>query len=158
MWWHSQTKNCQLGSATLKINNITVHLRSFLFIILSFIICILSKIVGFDQLWTQIQQKLVKANKKLVSFKIPNTLCRFIVQNYHYISQCGYNKNRDSYQCSQHKCLCFNNSFSILGFPKSRITPVPLLYCTALYSYLFEILIPTLWIQYLFDKSRHIIS
>ncbi len=39
---------------------------------LSFIDCILSKIVGFDQLWTAVQ---------LVFFKMPNTFCRFTVQN-----------------------------------------------------------------------------
>jgi hypothetical protein len=46
---------------------------------------ILGKIVvGFDHFWTTVQQKLVKANKKLVFFKMPKTLCQFIVQNYHY--------------------------------------------------------------------------
>ncbi len=44
---------------------------------LPFIDCILSKIVGFDQLWTAFHQKLVTANRKLVSFKMPNTFCRF---------------------------------------------------------------------------------
>ncbi len=36
--------------------------------------CILSKIVGFDQLWTASEQKLVTANRKLVFLKTPNTL------------------------------------------------------------------------------------
>ncbi len=47
----------------------------------SFIDCILSKIVGFDQLWIAFQQKLTTANRKLVFFKMPNTFCRFTVQN-----------------------------------------------------------------------------
>ncbi len=49
---------------------------------------ILSKIVGFDQLWTAFQQKFVTANRKLVFFKMPNTICRFIVQNCHYFLPC----------------------------------------------------------------------
>jgi hypothetical protein len=51
---------------------------------LSFIDYILSKIVGFDQLWSAFQQKLVTASRKLVFFKMLNTFCRFSVQNYHY--------------------------------------------------------------------------
>ncbi len=57
----------------------------FIFVFqLSFIDCILSKIVGFDQLWTIVQQKLVAANGKLVFFKMFDTFCRFIGQSCRY--------------------------------------------------------------------------
>ena len=55
---------------------------------LSFIGCNLSKTVGFDQLWTDQQQKLVTTNRKLVYFKMPNTFCRFAVQNCRYFLPC----------------------------------------------------------------------
>ncbi len=58
---------------------------SFIFVFqLTFIDCILSKIVGLDQLWKAIQQKLVTAIGKLVFFKMLNTFRRYIVQNCHY--------------------------------------------------------------------------
>jgi hypothetical protein len=41
----------------------------------------LSKIVGFDQLWTAFQRKLVTHKQKTFLFKMPNTFCRFAVQN-----------------------------------------------------------------------------
>ncbi len=48
---------------------------------LPFIVCILSKIVGFDQLWTVIQQELVATNRNLVFFKMSNTFRWSVVQN-----------------------------------------------------------------------------
>ncbi len=61
-----------LSNFEIKPPNCTI-----LFIIvfeLPFIDCILSKNVGFDQLWTAVQQKLVTtAKRKLVFFKMPNT-------------------------------------------------------------------------------------
>ncbi len=65
--------------------------RTILFIFvfqLSVIDSILSKIVGFDQLWTAVQQKLVTANRKLVFFEMPNTFWCFIVQNCRYFLPC----------------------------------------------------------------------
>ncbi len=60
----------------------------FIFVFqLSFIDCILSKIVGFDQFWTAFQQKLATANSNLVFFKMPNTFCQFTVQNCCYFLQ-----------------------------------------------------------------------
>ncbi len=57
----------------------------FIFVFeLCFIDCILFKIVGFDQVWTAVQQKLVTTNRKLVFLKMPNTFCRFTVQNCRY--------------------------------------------------------------------------
>ncbi len=54
----------------------------FIFVFeLSFIDCTLSKIVGFDQFCTAVEQKLVTANRKLVYFKMSNTFCWFTVQN-----------------------------------------------------------------------------
>ncbi len=64
-------KNWQKVSATLKINNLIAQYCSFLFFKLTFIDCVLSEIVSFDQLWTAFQQKLVTANRKLVFFKMP---------------------------------------------------------------------------------------
>ncbi len=62
---------------------------SFIFVFqLSFIEYILSKIVGLDQLWAAIQQKLVTANINFVFFKMLNTFCRFIVQNCRYFLPC----------------------------------------------------------------------
>ncbi len=74
-------KNQQKVLATLKINNLL-----FIFVFqLSFIDCTLSEILGFDQLWTAFQQKLVTVNKKFVFFKMLSTFCRFTVQNCRYI-------------------------------------------------------------------------
>ncbi len=81
------------GKPTKSFSNFEIKQPNFtiLFIFvfkLSFIDCILSKIVGFDQLWTAFQQKLVTANRKLAFFKMPNTFSRFTVQNCHYFLPC----------------------------------------------------------------------
>ncbi len=68
----------------------------FIFVLqLPFIDCILSKIVGFDQLWTAVQQKLVTTNRKLVFFKMPNTFCWFTVQNWCYFLSWLRSSSRD---------------------------------------------------------------
>jgi hypothetical protein len=84
----SRTENWRKVSATLKLNNLTAQYCSFLFFWLSCIDCILSKIESLYQLWTTFQQKLVKANRRLVFFKMPYTFCRFIVLYYRYFLPC----------------------------------------------------------------------
>ncbi len=61
--WKTDKKSRQLWKKT----NYTI-LLIFVFK-LPFIDCILSEIVGFDQLWTAFQQKLVTTNRKLFSSK-----------------------------------------------------------------------------------------
>ncbi len=79
-----------LGNFEIKQTNCTIL---FIFVFeLSFIDCILFKIAGFDQLWTAVQSKLVTANRKLVFLKMPNTFCRFTVQNCRYFIPCIENR------------------------------------------------------------------
>ncbi len=74
---------------TKSLSNFEINNLLLIFIFeLSFIDCILSKIVGFDQLWTAVQQKLATANRKLVFFKMPNTFCQVTVQNCQYFLPC----------------------------------------------------------------------
>jgi hypothetical protein len=80
-----------LGNFENKQPNCTIL---FIFVYqLSFIGCILSKIVSLDQLWTAFQQKLVTANRKLVFFKMPNTFCLLTVQNYRYFLPCLFHEH-----------------------------------------------------------------
>ncbi len=66
----------KLGNFEMKQPNCTIL---FIFVFeLSFIDFILSKIVGFDQLWTTVQQKLVTADRKLQNAQY---FCWFTVQN-----------------------------------------------------------------------------
>jgi hypothetical protein len=58
-----------LGIFDKKQPNCTI-LLIFVFY-LSFMICILFKIVGFDQIWTVVQQKFGTANENLLSSKYP---------------------------------------------------------------------------------------
>jgi hypothetical protein len=58
---------------------------SYIFVYFSsFIVCMVSKVIGFDQLWTTIQQKLATANRKLLFLKVSLTLfvslsCKIII-------------------------------------------------------------------------------
>ncbi len=63
----------------------------FIFVFkLAFIDCVLFKVVGFDQLWTEFKQKLATDNRKLVFFKMPNTFCRFALRNCCYFLPCKF--------------------------------------------------------------------
>ncbi len=65
-----------LGNFENKQPNCTIL---FIFVFkLSFVDCILSKIVGYDQFLTAFQQKLVTDNRKLVFLKMPDTFCHLL--------------------------------------------------------------------------------